>query len=95
MTVLENIHQVLEANEALLVNLQDDQEKIVTLITELKTQVAQGAQVTPAQLEDLLSRVTAQKAALDQLNVTQDAALEAATEPETPVDPEEGGEVEG
>lgn len=83
MTVLDDINNTLEANQQLLTNLQADQELLVGVVTALKAQVDAGSPVTPAQLDELLAKVSSHQAQLLQLNVTQDEALAVAGEEPT------------
>ena len=89
MSVLENINQAMEESQnvlsdiqATMTNLLDDEEKVVTLVLELKAKADAGGAVTSEDLQAVLDKATAHKAALleqkdklDQLNVLQDTAL--------------------
>lgn len=77
MTILEDINNTLEANQALLTNLQTDQEALVVLVSALKAQVDAGSPITSDQLNELFAKVLSHQALLQQLNATQDQALEA------------------
>lgn len=86
MAILEDINSTLEANQVLLTNLQEDQVKLVTLVTTLVEKVKNGGVISLTDAEAVLSSVTSQNAQLEQLNVTQDEAIAAGEE--TPPTPE-------
>lgn len=90
MAILEDINSTLEANEALLTNLQEDQVKLVTLVTTLVEKVKNGGVISLSDAQAVLASVQGQNTKLEQLNVTQDEALAAGADPVPVPTPERG-----